>query len=112
MKRDMDLIRTLLTELEEADGLIERTDKLGVHQIAVILDHRLAEGRCSLDGQGLPFRGILKRLTWDGHEFLDAMRDDTVWRKVKERVLKPGASWTFGLLLEYARAEIRTKMGT
>jgi hypothetical protein len=27
-----------------------------------------------------------KRLTWDGHEFLDAIRDPEVWRRTKEGV--------------------------
>jgi hypothetical protein len=40
----------------------------------------------------------LHRLTWEGHEFLDATRDSKVWKLAKEKVLKPGASWTFSLL--------------
>lgn len=111
MKRDLELIRDLLTELEQTDRLIERTDGLGAHQIAVIIDRGLAVGHCSRNGRGLIFRGILQRLTWEGHEFLDAMRDDTVWQRVKKNVLTSACSWTFDLLMEYAEAQIKPKLG-
>ncbi len=32
--------------------------------------------------------GKPKRLTYNGHEFLDAARSDAVWRKAKERSIK------------------------
>ncbi len=31
---------------------------------------------------------IVHRLTWDGHEFLDAARNDTIWQEAKELFLK------------------------
>lgn len=54
---------------------------------------------------------VVQRLTWAGHDFLDAMRDDTVWKKAKEHVLKPGASWTFDVLKEWLKAEVKAKLG-
>jgi hypothetical protein len=45
-------------------------------------------------------------LTWDGHEFLDAMRDDTLWKRAKEKFIKPGASWTAKAVFEYLKLEI------
>jgi hypothetical protein len=49
-------------------------------------------------------------LTWEGNEFLDAMRDDTLWSKAKEKVIKPGASFTAKLLFEWLKTEIRQKL--
>lgn len=37
-------------------------------------------------------------LTWQGHEFLDALRDETVWKKVKEKVKSAGGSLSFELV--------------
>jgi hypothetical protein len=37
------------------------------------------------------------RLTWEGHEFLDAIRSDTVWNKAKSSFVKGGLSMTFDL---------------
>jgi hypothetical protein len=39
------------------------------------------------------------------------MRDDTVWKKAKEHVLKPGASWTFDILKEWLKAEAKSRLG-
>jgi hypothetical protein len=50
-------------------------------------------------------------LTWDGHDFLQTMRDDTIWKKAKEQVLKPGASWSFEILKEWAKHELKQKFG-
>jgi hypothetical protein len=50
---------------------------------------------------------LVFRLTWAGHEFADSILDDTLWKKVKDHVIKPSASWTFGILLEYLKVEIR-----
>jgi len=51
------------------------------------------------------------RLTWNGQDFADAATDDTIWKKAKEKVLQPASSWTFALLLEYLKAEIKAKLG-
>jgi hypothetical protein len=39
------------------------------------------------------------------------MRDDTIWKKAKEQVLKPGASWSFEILKEWAKHELKQKFG-
>jgi len=39
------------------------------------------------------------------------MRDDTLWKQAKEHVLIPGASWTFEILKDWAKYEIKTKLG-
>lgn len=46
------------------------------------------------------------RLTWDGCEFVDAVRSDTLWEKAKTNVIKPGMSFTFGILRDWIKAEI------
>jgi hypothetical protein len=58
-----------------------------------------------------PSRYMIHRLTWQGHEFLQSMRDETIWKKAKEHVLKPGASWTFEILKEWAKAELKERLG-
>ena len=38
------------------------------------------------------------RLTWEGHEFLDAIRSDNVWSKAKTSFVNGGLSMTFDLV--------------
>ena len=37
-------------------------------------------------------------LTWQGHEFLDAARNDTIWRKAKKKVLETTGGLAFDVL--------------
>lgn len=38
------------------------------------------------------------RLTWQGHEFLDAIKNDTVWQRIKDTVKEKGGSIPFDVL--------------
>lgn len=52
---------------------------------------------------------MVSRLTWNGHEFLDSIRNPEIWERVKERLTGFG---TVGLTLvwELAKAELRKKL--
>jgi hypothetical protein len=41
---------------------------------------------------------LAARLTWEGHEFLDAIHSDNVWEKTKTSFVKGGLSMTFDLV--------------
>jgi hypothetical protein len=43
-------------------------------------------------------RAKVLRITWDGYDFLDAARSDTVWNKVKGELHEKGISASFELL--------------
>lgn len=49
-------------------------------------------------------------LTWQGHEFLDASRNETVWQNVVERLKQTGISATLSvlqsLLVNYMRQKL------
>ena len=62
---------------------------------------------CGPDG----FDWIAGSLTWQGHDFLDAAKDDTIWDKAKTTVFKPTASFTFDLLLEWLKVQAKEKLG-
>ena len=113
MKRDMDLIRMLLLQQEGGErmpGLDEYPAKVQAHHAALLIDAGLIEGVTQKDRTGQVARFHILRLTWAGHDFLDAARSDTVWNKAKEKVFKPGLSWTFSALLEFLKAEVRAEM--
>ncbi len=54
---------------------------------------------------------VINRIKNPGHDFLDAMREDTIWKQVKEKVMIPAGSWTLGLALEYAKNLVRERLG-
>ncbi len=37
----------------------------------------------------------IRRLTWSGHEFLDAIRSESIWSKTKEYIASKGGTMTY-----------------
>ncbi|RMU13536.1 DUF2513 domain-containing protein, partial [Pseudomonas savastanoi] len=60
------------------------------------------------------FRWQPRRLTYKGHEFLDTVRDEEIWRRTKAGAEKAGGVG-LGLLLEidkaYGKQVFREKLG-
>ena len=50
-------------------------------------------------------------ITWAGHEFIDSVRDDTVWAKARTKVLAPAGGVAFTVLLEWLKAEAKNRLG-
>lgn len=115
MKRNIELIRFLLLRGEgdkAAEAACEKfTPQERGYHIQLLLDAKLIEGVAICDVNEEFSGGVVSRLTWAGHDFIDAMRDESVWRKVKAHILKAGASWTFDLVKEWAKYEIKLKTG-
>jgi Hypothetical protein (DUF2513) len=124
MKRDMDLVRDLLLGVE-ADPRLDGTkwirpderDNLGVvgigphskreiaYHLELLIEAGLIEGRSGVDD--VP---AIARLTWQGHEFLDNIRDPEVWAKTKER-LQGLQTVALSVIVEVAKAEMKKRLG-
>jgi asparagine synthase (glutamine-hydrolysing) len=46
-----------------------------------------------------------------GDDFLDAMKDETIWNSAKENILKPASGVAFDVLLEWLKWKMKTKLG-
>jgi hypothetical protein len=113
MKRDMELIRLLLLqqELGEApEELSQYSAKDKIYNLQLMQDAGLVDVDFLKNGNGDAVAATIFRLTWAGHDFLDASRDSKVWKLAKEKVLKPGASWTFSLLVEWLKQEAHQRI--
>ena len=49
---------------------------------------------------------IFSGTSWSGHDYLDAVRDPTVWKETKSRAEKIGG-WTFGIVKDLAVAYVK-----
>jgi hypothetical protein len=118
MKRDMDTARHLMMWVE-SDQCHEIPSTISRHDLAyhaqLLIDAGLAEGTVHLKssrGRRVPDDFYIERLTWAGHDFLDAARNETHWKKAKDKIIETGSSWTFetlkALLSHYAKAALGT----
>jgi hypothetical protein len=120
MKRDFDLLRSILFEVENLpplqwhqiyaeDGQDHATY---IAHVELLIEAKLVNGEVTrVEGQGVG-KGIavVTGLTWAGHDFLDAMKNDTVWLKARENILKPLGGVAFDVLKEWLKAEMRQKL--
>jgi hypothetical protein len=51
-----------------------------------------------IEGEEAPDGWHASTLTWQGHEFLDAARDESRWNKAKKIVMEKGGAITFEML--------------
>ena len=84
MKRDMDLVREILITIEEGnlalDGLEYDQDQIYLH-VELMKEHGLVEAVIVPDIDGAEHKILLcsvKRLTWEGHDFLESARDESI----------------------------------
>ena len=107
MKRNWDTIRTLLTKVEEctlptdmvrlANFPSEQAAEISYH-MALLIEVGLVKGHMSQTIGPEVKDFAAQRLTWQGHEFIDAIRSDTVWNKTKTTFLDKGIEMTFDLV--------------
>lgn len=116
MKRDMELCRKILFAIEEqyvdvalCNLKIEdySTEELAYHckllyDAGLIADCKIkyADGHVWTFGVG--------SLTWEGHDFLDKIREDTVWNRIKETIKSKGLPMILDVIKNVASAEITT----
>ena len=106
MKRDMDLVRSILLQVEDADGGCEsgqlefmgRSQAEVYYHIELMQQRGLIDATLRRDWNGGVVYASISGLTWDGQDFLDSMRDDRVWARAKKAVKDSVGSTTFDVV--------------
>jgi len=94
MKRDLDIIRTILLEIEARTGeesclsYDSFPDEPEGETPERIYNVRLLVSSGYVEGKNHAFGADITSLTWEGHDLLDAIRDETVWTQTKDKVKK------------------------
>ncbi len=111
MKRNMDLVRKLLEVVEETQEMQDGVPSVEGFTESEIDYHMLLLLEAGLALGAMDEVGALgySRLSWDGHEFLDAARDDDTWEKAKTIAVTKGGSLSFEAM-KTALSEL-TKLG-
>ncbi|HJS98117.1 MAG TPA: DUF2513 domain-containing protein [Terriglobales bacterium] len=98
MQRDLDLIRDMLLQLEKLPCSVQWYEIVlpGRSRQELCYHAKLAHDAGLIEARFLPGTTIfmVHRLTNKGHEFLDAAREDTIWKRAKETALKTAGTLT------------------
>ena len=110
MKRDLDLVKSILVKIEANPDpigwieieLLEASAIEVAYHVKILSQSGLIEAVNVTTRSGFDWKAI--SLTWKGHEFLDTIRNDTVWVKTKEAIKSKGGSLPFTLISKIAAA--------
>ena len=125
MKRDLDLVRELLLKIEGGQSVFDTISSEDAVIMGVEISAPMTQTEADnlrghldlLDEAGLIVSdGVLgggtyhiSRITWEGYEYLDSVRDPETWRKTKE-----GASvvknWSVETIKEIAKGLVKKQV--
>lgn len=117
MKRDMDLIREILLFAEAQTGHWTSSDieiegwsreEVSYH-IGLLVDKKLLEATCTAflgRGHSQYFYDV-NRLTFDGHDFIDNIRDPKFFNRIKQEATERGIALTLDAVIHLAKKLVR-----
>jgi len=116
MKRDMDLVRKILLEMEK-DGFESHMEleiegysakEINVH-LEMMNNAGLIDARDISSLGGFKFRPI--KINWQGRDFIDAARNDNIWQKAKSFIKKQGVGLSLDVLIPLLKKYSLEKLG-
>lgn len=119
MKRNMDLIRSLLFEIEKKHDGSGREVKIDLSQFPnktseVVTEHLfILDDGGYIEGKNASYMGgrkyMVLRMTAVGYDFLDLIRDEKIWSQTKAAG-KAAGGFTLDLLGQLAKGFLKTKI--
>jgi len=115
----MELIRELMLRFEADDRSLPdgRTGWEVAYHVKQLIDAGLVEGEVvngfasDTPGRPIPKDFIIHDITWKGHDFIMAVRDDNVWKRTKDYFRKNAIAWTVDLIVDFLRSQARNALG-
>lgn len=117
MQRDWELIRAILAKVEALPDTRSRLfarslndwpeDGVNYH-FWLLVESGLVEGKCTAPpGGNAGTTCFLTTLTWTGHEFLDTVRSDTAWNRIRQQLAEKALELSFEAIVAAGRAALR-----
>lgn len=113
MKRDYDFIRQIVLELEASDETVIIP--------AIVSDEAMQDEKLFYHVQLLQDAQLMKhqgngqfRLTNQGHDFVEAIKSETIWKKTKDGALSVSGmtlAMVKDLAIAYLKQEAKKKLG-
>ena len=113
MKRDMDLCRKILFTIEESDELVIYCLEIEGYSLTQTSYHckLLYEAGLVSDYDSRSYDDEISefgvgQLTWEGHDYLEKIRDDTRWNKIKAYITEKALPFTIDIVKDILPAII------
>ena len=114
MKRDMDLVREILLEIEEQyistaiyDLQIKGYDMATVaYHCKILYEAGLISDYKAQYADNEIWFFCVGSLTWEGNDYLDKVRDNSTWRKTKDIITRKGLPLVFDTIKTISTAII------
>ena len=114
MKRDMDLVRKILLEIEEqyvstaiynlkVDGYPLETV---AYHCKIMHEFGLISHYSANYANNTIYNFAVGGLTWEGNDYLDKIRDDSIWKKTKDTITEKGLPLVFDTIKAISTAFI------
>lgn len=123
MKRDLDLIREIMLLLEDkmeyggnfkSQQLIEliedktlSMDKLAYH-VGLLAESNLIKVK-EFNSYSEPTEYLINTITAQGQDFIDTIRQDTTWNKIKEKALEIGG-FSVSVLMDIGKEYLKSQL--
>ena len=125
MKRDLDLIREIMLVLEDkmeygknfkSTQLIEviqdktlSAEKLAYH-VGLLVENDFIKAKEYKYQSGEPTDYLINTITSQGQDFIDTIRQDTTWNKIKDKSSNIGG-FTLSLLVDIGKEYLKKQIG-
>ncbi len=116
MRRDIDLLRAILIQIESegdpAEPLIHSMAVEGYEQAVVnehvklLIDSGFVEGEYKYSTNNRILLTLIRGLTPKAYEFLDNIRNEQLWERIKERVTTTTGTASLGIIENFAHQVI------
>lgn len=120
MTRDFDLIRKLLFYFDAKPDYTytpvpnmepAHTEEHVTYHCLLMYQAGLLDAEAETTQTGRAIKVHPLGLTWEGHEFLDKIRNETAWQKVKIMALQKGGSLSYAVISEVLKRLAQGALG-
>ena len=117
MKRDLDLVRQLLLQIEGLPAgppaqyrASEIEDPVLLAHFELVIASGLVNGKISRSQSSRGDVISISGLTWEGHEWIEMVRSQSIWNETKSMLLDSGGALTYELTKTAATRILRARM--
>lgn len=119
MKRDLNLIRSILLDIQAAPAgqAIQGFTYDGKEQpeilehVQLLLDADFIDGHVTTGNMNEPVACLIFRMKWSGQEFLAKAKNDTLWKKVLAQAEEKGGSTSIAVINALLEAAAKKYVG-